>query len=52
MMMMMMISLILGSALTFVGNIPRITFAFVVSDYVGDVVLHGSKQSCISPGAA
>lgn len=49
---MMMISLVLGSALTFVSNIPRITFAFVVSHHVGDVVLHGSKQSCVSPGAA
>lgn len=49
---MTMIPLVLGLALTFVGNIPRITFAFVVSHHVGDVVLHGSNQSCVSPGAA
>lgn len=50
-MMMVMISLALGLALTFVGNIPSIAFAFVVSHHVGDMVLHGSKQSCVSPGA-
>lgn len=39
-------------ALTFVNDIPGIALSLVMSDNVGNMILHGSNQSRIGPGTA
>lgn len=37
---------------TFIDNIPGIAFPLVMSNDIGDVVLHSRNKSFIGPGAA